>query len=130
MGSVAFPGSRIPGYVGGSPLGAVLRKKQPGGPLKQEPATLANCCTPLVVIAPTWVSMFWRALKMPQLARSADVPLPVMSQAKPMRGWNSFFWFGSLPVEGNAGSLRYWPYEVCDGGTTGSGKIWASQRKP
>src|SRR6267154_3008448 len=73
------------------------------------PPAIDCCCTPFVVIGPTCVSMFCRALKMPQLARRADFPSPRMSQANPTRGWNNLFWFGKKPVDGKAGLLRYWP---------------------
>src|SRR5579863_10390794 len=73
------------------------------------PAAISCCWTPLVVIGPTCVNMFCRALKMPQLARKADLPLPRTSQAKPTRGLNSLYWFGSFPVEGKAGLLRSEP---------------------
>src|ERR1051325_8707889 len=53
-----------------------------------------------------------------------------MSQAKPTRGWNSFFALGSVPSEGKRGSLRETPYAVCAGGTTGEGNICPSQRRP
>src|SRR5258708_28084412 len=88
------------------------------------------CCTPLVVMAPTWVSIFCRALKIPALPRRTDFPLPKISNANPARGWNCFVWFGRYPVEGNLGLDRYGPYKAADGAIFIFGKNCASQRRP
>src|SRR5437868_10483360 len=90
---------------GGLSIGPAFVPKTGGVP-NAEPAAKDCCWTPLVVMAPTCVSMFWRALKIPALARKADFPLPKTSHAKPRRGWNILFWLGIFPFDGKFGSLR------------------------
>src|SRR5215471_9503707 len=107
------PGARVGigtvlGYMGAAPNVAVLKRSHLGASTQLE-AKIDCCCTPFVVMAPTCVSMFCRALKIPQLARKTDFPLPRTSQANPRRGWNIFHWFGSLPVDGKAGLLSSAP---------------------
>src|SRR3954454_2969949 len=108
------------GHVGGLPPAV----------LKPVPAAIPCCCVPLVVIAPTCVSMFWLALKMPALNRKTDFWLFATSQAKPKRGCHMSSAFGIFPLDGNFGSLRFEAYAVCDGGTAGSGNTCPSQRRP
>src|SRR5439155_24944954 len=69
-------------------------------------------------------------LQIPQLARSADFPLPRTSQANPLLGWNIWFWLCNVPSEGKLESLKFGPYAVCNGAMVMDGKCCASQRRP
>src|SRR5262245_8077603 len=104
------PGGRAAGVIGFGQVGpAVLKPVAPTNPPGTLPENSVCCWTPLVVIAPTCVSMFCCALKIPQLARSTDFPLLRTSQARPRRGWNILVALGIFPVDGKRGSLRFTP---------------------